>query len=98
VLLLDGAQLGTSEIALDGTLLKVGSDFVGQNGLLCHGALRLLNASVGGALRLEGAHIYNPGGVAVDARNLTVGTLANCCDGFTAEGTVRFCTAHTDGR
>jgi hypothetical protein len=74
-LLLDRAQINSSGIALDGTLLEVASDIVGQNGFECVGSLRLLNAKVGGALRLEAARLSNPGGVALDARNLTVGLL-----------------------
>src|SRR2546423_5541110 len=88
-LLLDRAQVNSSGIALDGTLLEVASDIVGQNGFECVGSLRLLNAKVGGALRLEDARLSNPGGVALDARNLTVGTVANCCDGFQADGEVQ---------
>jgi hypothetical protein len=89
-LLLDQAQINSSDIALDGTLLEVASDLVGQNGFACvGGVLRLLNAKIGGALRLEAARLSNPGSVALDGRNLTVGTVANCCDGFQADGAVQ---------
>jgi hypothetical protein len=89
-LLLSQAHVTGRGVAIDGTLLDVGSDVVGQGGLVCEGELRLLSAKIGAALRLEGARLNNAGGRALDARNLTVGTIANCCDGLQAEGEMSF--------
>ncbi|EIV92250.1 hypothetical protein FraQA3DRAFT_1782 [Frankia sp. QA3] len=101
-LLLTGTRVRQRGVALDATRLHVENDIVAHHPaevlqfppdaasrpFHCDGEMRLNNAVVGGAVRLEGAHLHNRAGTALSAADLSVGTMLNCCDGFHAVGKV----------
>ena len=88
--MLSGAHLGGHATPFSATRLVVGNDILGTEGLVCEGELKLNNAEVAGAVRLEGAQLRNPGGIALSAVDITVGAIVNCCEGFAATGKVTF--------
>ncbi|MEU4164831.1 pentapeptide repeat-containing protein [Actinoplanes sp. NPDC026670] len=97
-LLLDSTELIGPDMALDGMRLRVGADVVAHHGFRSQGELRLTNAEVGGSLRLEGATLENPGGVALRAQDLRVGAIANFCEGFIADGSISLSFAQVTSR
>ncbi|MGH3243340.1 MAG: hypothetical protein ACRDNL_23375 [Spirillospora sp.] len=92
---LDRARLGTDG-ETEGTLHlnhSVIEDDVWGVGLNVRGGVRLAGASVSGVVNLEGAVVSDPGGLALDAANLTVGSDVNATRGrFAGEVNVRGAT------
>jgi hypothetical protein len=92
-LILSGARLLNLQDgapALNARRLAVGGDILGNQGLTCHGEVRLNNADITGSILFEGARLTNPGGCALDADDATVGAVVNCGKGFHAQGEIRF--------
>ncbi|PBC75727.1 hypothetical protein BX265_0402 [Streptomyces sp. TLI_235] len=70
-----------------GGLVMEGGCFA-RKGFRCRGGLRLVGATFGGGLFMEGAELDNPGGDALSGDDLTASTMI-LTDGFTARGAIR---------
>jgi hypothetical protein len=80
--------------AVVGDWLTVDQGLFCRDGFTAHGELRLLGATVGGQLILDGATLSNESGAALLADRLTVAGDMSCGDGFTARGELRLPGAH----
>jgi hypothetical protein len=65
-----------------------------RDGFTAQGELRLLGATIGGQLILDGATLSNESGAALLADGLTVTGGMSCGDGFTVRGELRLPGAH----
>ncbi|MFD8573506.1 oxidoreductase [Streptomyces sp. NPDC059639] len=70
---------------------------VDLRGTTVEGALDLVHAHIGGGLRLDGARLINPGGVALEAGGLVMQGGVFCDGGFESEGLVGFPGAQLPG-
>jgi hypothetical protein len=67
-------------------------------GFTVAGQVSLIGARVGGRLSLHGAHLSNPGGLALWADGLTVEEGMFCRDGFTCDGEINLASARIGGQ
>ncbi|MFJ4717148.1 oxidoreductase [Streptomyces sp. NPDC088785] len=70
---------------------------VDLRGTTIDGALDLVHAHIGGGLRLDGARLVRPGGVALEAGGLVMRGGVFCEGGFVSEGLVGFPGAQLPG-
>lgn len=68
------------------------------NGTVAAGEVSLRRSRIAGELSLNGSQLANPGGRALSADGLTVGSGIFCRDEFSASGEVRLAGAHVDGQ
>jgi hypothetical protein len=80
--------------AVVGDWLTVDQGLFCRDGFTAHGELRLLGATIGGQLLLDGATLSNESGAALLADGVTVAGGMSCGDGFTARGDLRLPGAH----
>lgn len=73
--LLNRGDEHSGKVALNAERLAVGGDILGGN-LTCQGEVRLDNAEATGAIRLEEAHLSNPGGWPLTCQHLRAHELA----------------------
>ncbi|MGW0734988.1 oxidoreductase [Streptomyces sp. NPDC002851] len=90
---LDGARLSAEADSRSGHALFAGGLAVegsvfATRGFRAEGGVRLIGAEISGALRLDGARLDNPGGLALNLSHVTT-TSVFLSDGFTAVGAVR---------
>ncbi|GIJ47691.1 oxidoreductase [Virgisporangium aliadipatigenens] len=94
---LDGAELdgdvAADVPALNATGVRVGGDLRAEGGFVSRAEIRLNTAVIGGAMRWEGARIQ-----ALFAPDLSVGAIADLCEGFTATGEVHLAYAAVRSR
>ncbi len=69
-----------------------------RDGFTAKGQVRLAGAEIGGQIDLTGAHLANPGGIALQCERLTVGGSMICRDEFTVEGAVQLSDAEVGGQ
>lgn len=61
------------------------------------GGIRFTGARMNGGLFMEGAHVRNPGRLAIDGQNMIVQDAMECSRGFVSDGTVRLRGAQVHG-
>lgn len=102
-ILLRGARIGGSlslsrskiaSLSADRLMVDGGMSFQGAS---VRGEVRLLGARVGGQLAFRGAHLVNPGGIALAADGLSVGSNLICDERFTVNGEIGLDGAHVGG-
>jgi len=82
--------------ALSAGGMVVGGGVFGRGGLRTEGETRLIGARVDGGVLLEGAHLSNPGGVALCLDDLETNRLA-CSAGFSTDGQLQLRGARISG-
>ncbi|HEY2724925.1 MAG TPA: hypothetical protein VGI84_09580 [Pseudonocardiaceae bacterium] len=82
-----GTRLGDGGEALVGVRLQA-SGVLDARGMRADGQVRLSGASVDGNIDLRGAHLFRPGGDALDAAGVRVGGNLRCDREFRAQGRV----------
>jgi hypothetical protein len=83
-------------VAFYGDGLTVGHDFNAQR-LTAEGEVRLVDVTIGSTLELRGAHLANPGGMALRLDRSDIASSLYCDNGFTANGEVCAIGAHVKG-
>jgi hypothetical protein len=84
------------KVAFCGDGLTVGHDFNAQR-LTAEGEVRLVDVTIGSTLELRGAHLANPGGVALRLDRAEIASSLYCDNGFAADGEVCAIGGHVKG-
>jgi hypothetical protein len=96
-LVLFGANLtGRDGIALDGDGLRVAGNASCPDGFCAQGTVRLVGASIGGQLNLNGGTLRNPDGPALIVDRARIGDVF-CNEGFDATGQFRLVQSDIQG-
>ncbi|MGW4520539.1 hypothetical protein [Amycolatopsis sp. NPDC004378] len=101
---LSGANVGGEVVLADANAQGLIADGMTVTGTVsCHGytttaGVWLSGSKIGGHLDLDGARLGNPGGVALEANEVTVGRGLRMGGGFTADGAVQVANTNVGGR
>ena len=90
------ADANEKRMAFNGEGMTVGREFSAHH-VTAIGEVRLIDANITSTLELRGAHLENPGGVALRLDRAEVLSSLYCDDGFTANGEVCAIGTHVKG-